>query len=92
LYGSQIQQNMIRSETFTKVSFRQLQDCQVILSTLSMLSNTHIRKFTQYIPIRILVVDEASQIEIGAYVSVFNLALSNLQKICFIGDDKQCES
>jgi hypothetical protein len=39
----------------------------------------------------VLVVDEASQIEIGEYLSVFTRYLS-IRKICFVGDDKQCEA
>jgi len=35
-----------------------------------------------------LIVDEASQIEVGNYISVFS-TFQNLRKACFIGDDKQ---
>jgi regulator of nonsense transcripts 1 len=55
-----------------------------------MLSNRFIRKFTSRIPIRTLVVDEASQIEVGDYVTVFSDFHSTLRKAIFIGDDKQC--
>lgn len=40
-------------------------------------------------PLKTLVVDEASQIHVGNYVSVF-YKNANLRKVCFIGDDKQC--
>jgi len=33
---------------------------------------------------------EASQIEVGDYMAVFT-KYSSLRKLCFIGDDKQCE-
>ncbi len=55
-----------------------------------MLSNQHISKFTLHVPVKILVVDEASQIEIGQYISVFSTFKNTLRKVCFIGDDKQC--
>ncbi|THV07311.1 hypothetical protein K435DRAFT_710061 [Dendrothele bispora CBS 962.96] len=54
-----------------------------------MLSNNQLGKLTRSIPIKTLVVDEASQIEIGDYYPVFNTAAGTLQKICFIGDNKQ---
>lgn len=37
-----------------------------------------------------LIVDEASQIEVGNYISVFT-TFHGLRKACFIGDDKQCK-
>jgi hypothetical protein len=88
---SKIQDNIIRSDTFKGAQSR-IQDCQVILCTLSMLSNPAIRKFTWSIPVQTLVVDEASQIEIGDYLAVFTSFFRTLRKVCFIGDDKQCMS
>jgi hypothetical protein len=61
-----------------------------MLSTLSMLSNHFITRFTKVIPLDTLVVDEASQIEIGDYVPIFSSFNHTLRKMCFIGDDKQC--
>lgn len=55
-----------------------------------MLSNMNINKFTREIPLKTLVVDEASQIEVGNYVSIFTDFKQSLRKLCFIGDDKQC--
>jgi regulator of nonsense transcripts 1 len=40
-------------------------------------------------PLTTLVIDEASQIEVGDYVAVFSKYVSSLRKLCFIGDDKQ---
>ena len=37
-----------------------------------------------------VVVDEASQIEIGNYIPLLS-SYSSIRKICFFGDDKQCE-
>lgn len=55
-----------------------------------MLSNTNIGKFTSKVPIKTLVIDEASQIEIGDYIPVLTKFNGSLRKLCFIGDDKQC--
>jgi hypothetical protein len=38
-----------------------------------------------------LVVDEASQIEVGNYITTFT-KFGSLRKVCFIGDNKQCMS
>ena len=64
----------------------------MILCTLSMLSNRDIWKFTKEVPLKTLVVDEASQIEVGNYIPVFTAFKDSLRKLCFIGDDKQCMS
>ena len=55
-----------------------------------MLSNSKINLFTSKVPIKTLVVDEASQIALGDYMSPLK-KFSTIQKLCFIGDDKQCE-
>lgn len=55
-----------------------------------MLSNSLITTFTKVIPLETLVVDEASQIEIGSYIPIFSSFKQTLRKVCFIGDDKQC--
>jgi len=56
-----------------------------------MLSNNSLKRCGVFrvIPIITLVVDEASQIEIGDYVPVFNKFKTTIRKVCFIGDDKQ---
>ncbi|ESK87246.1 atp-dependent helicase nam7 [Moniliophthora roreri MCA 2997] len=81
--------NLIRSNEFRNVTDRDLKECRVILCTLSMLSNRWLTKFTRVIPIRTMVVDEASQIQIGDYFGPFDVAKDTLRKVCFIGDDKQ---
>ena len=85
-----VQNNFISSDAFHRTGPSKLKDCQVILCTLSMLSNKNIDKFTEVIPLRTLVVDEASQIEVGNYIPVFTAFKDSLRKLCFIGDDKQC--
>ena len=70
-----------------------LQGSQVILCTLSMISNPTLRDvgLTQAVPIINVIIDEASQIEVGQYVPLFKTFGETLRKICFVGDDKQCE-
>jgi superfamily I DNA and/or RNA helicase len=55
-----------------------------------MLSNPRIGLFTAKVPLKTLVIDEASQIALSNYVAPLG-AFSSIQKLCFIGDDKQCE-
>ena len=56
-----------------------------------MLSNSRLRDvgFIRAVPLTTLIIDEASQIEIGDYVSIFT-SFDTIRKVCFIGDDKQC--
>ena len=65
---------------------------RVILCTLSMLSNDRMNKsgFPELVPVETLIVDEASQVEIGDYLIPLSRFHSSLQKAIFIGDDKQC--
>ncbi|KAH6913324.1 P-loop containing nucleoside triphosphate hydrolase protein [Coprinopsis sp. MPI-PUGE-AT-0042] len=81
--------HLIRSDQFKFIKPKELKECKVILCTLSMLSNQSLSKFTKHIPLKFLIVDEASQIEIGNYYHVFDSFSSTLRKVCFIGDDKQ---
>ncbi|KAG5646992.1 hypothetical protein DXG03_001716 [Asterophora parasitica] len=85
---TKVQQNIIRSDRFKFVKAHTLRGCKVMLCTLSMLSNTFITNFTCPNPIKTLIVDEASQIEIGNYMSILSTC-GSLRKACFIGDDKQ---
>ncbi|RDB26163.1 Regulator of nonsense transcripts 1 [Hypsizygus marmoreus] len=89
IYTKLSEDNVIRSDRFMKLSPHALKGCKVMLCTLSMLSNRFIGKFTSQNPIKTLIVDEASQIEIGNYVTVFSHHHTKLRKACFIGDDKQ---
>ena len=47
-------------------------------------------RFTQLVPVETLIVDEASQVEIGDYLIPLSRFYNSLQKLIFIGDDKQC--
>jgi regulator of nonsense transcripts 1 len=69
---------------------RLLLGCRVILCTLSMLSNNKLGIFTRLVPLEVVVVDEASQIEIGDYLPMLSRFQSTIRKLVFIGDDKQC--
>ena len=46
--------------------------------------------FSEFVPVETLIVDEASQVEIGDYLIPLSRFYNTLQKIIFIGDDKQC--
>ena len=89
---TKISNNVIRSDDFTRVLKQGLNGVQVILCTLSMLSNSKVGLISQANPVTTLVIDEASQIEVGEYMAVFTAYMPSLRKLCFIGDDKQCES
>ncbi|KZV73022.1 P-loop containing nucleoside triphosphate hydrolase protein, partial [Peniophora sp. CONT] len=86
-----LDRNIIESGQFPKTpgGFRDaVGGVQVILCTLSMLSNPRLPGFFKLVPLIHLVIDEASQIEIGNYATIFNNGTA-LRKVCFIGDDKQ---
>ncbi|KDQ57098.1 hypothetical protein JAAARDRAFT_130885 [Jaapia argillacea MUCL 33604] len=90
---TKIANNIIRSDDFIKpyATMRALlNNCHVVLSTINMLLNPQVLKnIIKHIPISILVVDEASQITLGTYTPIFTKFGGRLQKVCFIGDDKQ---
>jgi hypothetical protein len=93
LYGK-VRENIIVSDKFPKPGAlrKTLQGTQVILCTLSMISNPKLQDvgLTQAVPVINVIIDEASQIEVGQYVPLFKTFGKNLRKICFVGDDKQC--
>ncbi|KAG2367893.1 P-loop containing nucleoside triphosphate hydrolase protein [Suillus spraguei] len=62
---------------------------RVILCTLSMLSNPRINDITLQVPVETVIFDEASQIEVGDYLPLLQRFQPTLQKMVFIGDDKQ---
>jgi regulator of nonsense transcripts 1 len=85
----------IRSDMFGGGSVtvsRLLLDTRVILCTLSMLSNPRIEEFTRQVPVQTVIFDEASQIEVGDYLPLLQRFQHSLQKMVFIGDDKQRET
>ncbi|KAH9959578.1 P-loop containing nucleoside triphosphate hydrolase protein [Russula dissimulans] len=88
-----IEKNIIVSDKLPKPGAlkKVLQGSQVILCTLSMISNPRLQDLglTREVPIIKVIIDEASQIEVGQYVPLFKTFGKTLRKICFIGDDKQ---
>ena len=64
-----------------------------MLCTISMLSSGRLMQcgFTKVVPVQTVIIDEASQIEVGDYLPIFARYKTSLRKIVFIGDDKQCE-
>jgi hypothetical protein len=92
LYGK-IRENIIVSDIKSDDLREKLQGTQVILCTLSMISNQRLQKVaTQMVPIINVIVDEASQIEVGQYMPLFKSFGETLREVCFVGDDKQCKS
>ncbi|KAF7312419.1 AAA-12 domain-containing protein [Mycena indigotica] len=84
--------NLIRMDKLEKNIVgveRQLLGAKVILCTLSMLSNPNFGVITQLVPLQTVIIDEASQIEVGDYVPLISLFSTTLNKMAFIGDDKQ---
>ncbi|KAI6042882.1 P-loop containing nucleoside triphosphate hydrolase protein [Pisolithus marmoratus] len=91
LYAS-IHANIIVSDEFKDGSglAGQLSSCPVVLCTLSMLSSSNLIKSGAFrvAPLQTIIVDEASQIEVGSYIPLFTTT-TTIRKVSFIGDDKQ---
>jgi hypothetical protein len=70
---------------------RMILDSRVMLCTISMLSTHRVVQcgFTTIVPVQTVIVDEASQIEVGDYLPILAKYQTTLRKIIFIGDDKQ---
>jgi regulator of nonsense transcripts 1 len=49
------------------------------------------RGFTELVPVQMVIIDEASQIEVGDYLPILGKYKSTLRKVVFFGDDKQCK-
>ncbi|KAI5989422.1 P-loop containing nucleoside triphosphate hydrolase protein [Pisolithus orientalis] len=91
LYAN-IRANIIVSDEFADKSALcgQLAGCPVVLCTLSMLSSNalHYSGVFRVVQLQTVVVDEASQIEVGSYIPLFTTT-TTIRKVIFIGDDKQ---
>jgi hypothetical protein len=72
---------------------RKLGGARVILCTLSTMSNFFVHRsgVMRLVPVKTVIVDEASQIEVGDYVPLIQSFSKTLRKLVFIGDDKQRE-
>jgi len=91
-----IRDNMMESGDFkhtAQENERLLLGVRVILCTISMLSTERIRfcGFTKIVPVQTIIIDEASQIEVGDYLPIMAMYKPTLRKMVFIGDDKQRE-
>ncbi|CAA7262308.1 unnamed protein product [Cyclocybe aegerita] len=91
---SEIQEKVRRSDELPtdKVAMeRELGGSQIVLSTLSMISNPalHDNGTFDIIPVKRLVIDEASQINIFEFMHILVRFQSSLQKVCFFGDPQQ---
>ncbi|KAK7681870.1 hypothetical protein QCA50_015218 [Cerrena zonata] len=90
---SRIDENVIRSDRFSNPLEleRRLAGSRVILCTLSMLSRPLLATsgIFQSFPLNTVILDEASQIEIGNYLPLLSRHGTSLRKLVFIGDDKQ---
>lgn len=89
----QIQEKLMRSDELPDNVMgmgRALGDSCIVLSTLSMLSNPALEANGTFdlVPVERLVIDEASQIKIFEFISVFE-KFQDLEKVCFFGDPKQ---
>ncbi|KAH9925856.1 P-loop containing nucleoside triphosphate hydrolase protein, partial [Epithele typhae] len=91
LYGG-VEDHLIVSDDLTKLAdtVRMLDDSQVVVCTLSMLSNPALDGcgLTDLVPVERLVIDEASQIDSFELMHLF-YKFNNLQKVCMFGDPKQ---
>ena len=47
--------------------------------------------YTRLVPVETVIVDEASQIELGDYLPLLGRFNRSIKKLVFIGDDKQRE-
>ena len=86
---------MIESGDFKRTAHdneRMVLGTRVMLCTISMLSTGRLTEcgFTKVVPVQSVIIDEASQIEVGDYLPILARYKTTLRKIVFIGDDKQC--
>lgn len=91
-----IEWNVIRSDDFSTDrvgTSRIILGSKVILCTLSMFSHPRLAYtgITRIVPVETVIVDEASQIELGDYLPLWSLHGKKMKKMVFIGDDKQRE-
>ncbi|EIW84346.1 hypothetical protein CONPUDRAFT_50903 [Coniophora puteana RWD-64-598 SS2] len=87
-----IEDHVIRSDRFSDdldMISGSLGGVRVILCTLSMFANDRLGAFMRMVPVQTIIFDEASQIEVGDYLPVLHRCQRTLEKLVFIGDDKQ---
>ncbi|KAF9485149.1 P-loop containing nucleoside triphosphate hydrolase protein [Pholiota conissans] len=89
---TRIESNLIRSDDLILdrvATERQLGGSRVILCTLSMLSNDRLDEIAQQVHPDTVIIDEASQIEVGDFLPMIVRFRSTLRQLVFVGDDKQ---
>jgi len=89
-----IENNVIVSDSFSDSAVtmeRRLEGSRVLLCTLSMFSHPLLMRtgITRLVPVETVLIDEASQIEVGDYLPIFSKFGHSIRKLAFIGDDKQ---
>ncbi|THH33182.1 hypothetical protein EUX98_g960 [Antrodiella citrinella] len=89
-----IASNVIVSDTFIESSVamdRRLKGSRVMLCTLSMFSHPLLMRagITRLVPVETVLIDEASQIEVGDYLPLLSKFGASVRKLVFIGDEKQ---
>jgi superfamily I DNA and/or RNA helicase len=92
-----ISRNVIASGDFKDSAHeneRLLGGSRVLLCTISTLSTRKLSRlgFTRIVPVQTVIIDEASQIEVGDYLPILAKYQTTLRKMVFIGDDKQRRS
>ncbi|KAG6910851.1 hypothetical protein DXG01_007167 [Tephrocybe rancida] len=88
----EIEGNVIRSDDMQASivsTERLLLGSRIILCTLSMLSHDRLTPYVHLVPPQTIIVDEASQIEVGDYLPPLQRFRATLCKLVFIGDNKQ---
>jgi hypothetical protein len=90
-----LERNVIRTDNFPRhIVDTETLICgsRVILCTMSMVSNGRMIScgIPDLVPVQTVIVDEASQIEMGDYLPMVERFNTTLRKIVCIGDDKQC--
>ncbi|KAH9956267.1 P-loop containing nucleoside triphosphate hydrolase protein, partial [Russula dissimulans] len=89
-----LEDKMIRSDELPdskEAVARAFDDATVVLCTLSMLSNPKLYDcgLFEVVPLKSLVIDEASQIDVFQLMHLFYKFANVLTKVCFFGDPKQ---
>ena len=89
-----IEHRLIRLDDFPETpneASRLLGDARVVLCTLSALAVGRLQSVTHAVPPQTILVDEASQIEVGDLLPMLHFHRNRLEKVVFIGDDRQRE-
>ncbi|KAL1724450.1 P-loop containing nucleoside triphosphate hydrolase protein [Schizophyllum commune] len=88
----QIDRKLIRSDHFPETpqtAARAVLDARVMLCTLSCLSVDRLQSIAHVVPPQVILVDEASQIEVGDLVPALHRFRGLLKKVVCVGDDQQ---